>query len=86
MRRRASISCWRHLRVEQLVVGGRATNGCVELTARDATDHGYEMFLLETFVRRARRRRNTPVLLNFEPLFGTVLQTDQLWDAVRQIG
>jgi nicotinamidase-related amidase len=29
------------------VVGGLATNGCVDLTARDAADLGYETFVLE---------------------------------------
>lgn len=34
-------------KVARLVIGGWATNACVELTARDAVDRGFETFLIE---------------------------------------
>lgn len=37
----------RNLAVEHVLIGGILTEGCVELTARDAADRGYEVFLLE---------------------------------------
>lgn len=37
----------RSMGVEQLVISGVVTNGCVETTVRDAADRGYEVILIE---------------------------------------
>jgi nicotinamidase-related amidase len=37
----------RSMRLDQLVITGVVTNGCVETTVRDAADRGYEVILIE---------------------------------------
>lgn len=37
----------RNLGISRLIVAGIVTNGCVELTARDATDRGYDVTIVE---------------------------------------
>ncbi len=37
----------RYLGVSRLIVAGVVTNGCVEMTARDATDRGYDVTIVE---------------------------------------
>jgi nicotinamidase-related amidase len=68
----------KNLGITQVLVGGVATNACVDLTARDAADQGYETFLIEdacaTFTEDAERA----ALQTFQSLFGTVLTSDDV--------
>lgn len=68
----------RNMGVAHVVVGGLASNACVELTASDAADRGFETFLVEdgcaTFVADA----HSAAMKNFHRVFGTVLTVDEL--------
>jgi nicotinamidase-related amidase len=68
----------RNLGVRHVVVAGVATNGCVDLTARDAADRGYETFLLEDGCATYTEAAHVLVLQTFQQLFGAVVTTDAL--------
>ena len=68
----------RNLGVEHVAIGGFATNGCVELTARDAADRGYETFLVEDGCAGFDDRSHLTTMANFELMDGTILEADAL--------
>lgn len=63
----------RHMRVEQMVVGGLATNACVQATSIDSADRGYETFLVEDCCVTFDEAGHVPVFDNFHWIFGTVV-------------
>lgn len=73
----------RHMRVGQLVIGGLASNACVQATAVDGADRGYETFLVEDCCVTFGDDAHAPVFDNFHWIFGTVVLTD---DIVRGAG
>lgn len=68
----------RNMGIEALVVVGMATDMCVETTARDAADRGFDVILVEdatiTFVERHHRA----ALSGFARVFGQVWDTDDV--------
>jgi nicotinamidase-related amidase len=68
----------RHMRVEQLVVGGLASNACVQATAQDGADRGYETFLAEDCCAAFSVESHAPVFDNFHWIFGSVLLTSDI--------
>jgi nicotinamidase-related amidase len=62
----------RTLGVEQLAIVGVSTNSCVETTARDAADRGYECVLVEDACGAARVESHDATLRSFRRLFGRV--------------
>lgn len=58
--------------VGRLVIGGWATNACVEMTARDAADRGYTTFLIEDACAAFTPATHEAALLNFSRLYGGV--------------
>lgn len=66
-------SILRNLLVQHAVVGGIATDGCVFLTALDATDHGYETFLLADGTGTFTQDIHLSALSAFQRLWGRVL-------------
>lgn len=68
----------RNLGLRQLLVGGFATNGCVELTARDAADRGYETFLLEDGCATYTEEAQFPVFRTFERTSGRVIESEDV--------
>ena len=71
----------RNLRVGDLLVGGWATNGCVEMTARDAVDRGYETFLLENGCATFSEDAHIAALRTFGRVDGTVLTVEEVLQA-----
>lgn len=67
----------RNWRVDSLVISGMATSGCVETTARDAADRGYNCILLDDGCASRDPEAHRWTMKNFASLFGTVMQTDQ---------
>ena len=61
----------RHLGIETLVIGGVATNVCVEATARDAVDLGYQVIMVEDACATFSPESHEAALLNFQG-FGRV--------------
>jgi len=63
----------RTLGIEQLAIAGVSTNSCVETTARDAADRGYECVLVEDACGAARVEFHDATLTSFRRLFGRVV-------------
>lgn len=69
----------RNWRIDSLVITGMATNGCVETTARDAADRGYNCILVDDACGSPQDpEAHRWTMKNFSSLFGTVLQTDEV--------
>jgi len=68
----------RTLEVEQLVITGVSTNSCVETTARDAADRGYECVLVDDACGAARVELHDATLVSFRRLFGRVIPADEV--------
>ena len=78
----------RNLGVRTLVCAGVSTSQCVDLTARDAADRGYQVLIVEDAVAEDRADFHAWTLEQFTRLFGRVEATDtviaELSDALRR--
>jgi nicotinamidase-related amidase len=70
-------SLLRGLGVEQLYMVGVSTNMCVETTAREAADRGYQVTLVEDACATTFEELHLVTLRNFQRLFGRVTSTHQ---------
>src|SRR5262245_30174788 len=66
----------RSMGIASLVVGGVVTNVCVETTARDAADRGYEVVLLDDGCAAFSPEIHDATLLSCGVYFGRVRRTD----------
>jgi nicotinamidase-related amidase len=77
----------RNMGITGLVIGGVATNACVDSTARDAADRGYQCVLVEDACASNSQELHEATMINFQHLFGQVRTTDELlsclqtWDS-----
>ncbi len=70
-------SLLRSLRVDQLYMVGVSTNMCVETTAREAADRGYQVTLVEDACGTTFEELHHVTMRNFQRLFGRVASTAQ---------
>ena len=70
-------SLLRGLGVDQLYMVGVSTNMCVETTAREAADRGYQVTLVEDACATTFEDLHQVTLRNFQRLFGRVTSTAQ---------
>jgi nicotinamidase-related amidase len=68
----------RSLGITTLVVGGVVTNVCVETTARDAADRGYDVVLLDDGCAAFSPEIHEATLLSFQGPFGRVRTVDEV--------
>jgi nicotinamidase-related amidase len=68
----------RSLGITSLVIGGVVTNVCVETTARDAADRGYEVVLLDDGCAAFSPEIHEATLLSFQGPFGRVRRSDEV--------
>lgn len=68
----------RSLGISALVVGGVVTNVCVETTARDAADRGYQVVLLDDGCAAFSPEIHEATMLSFQGPFGRVRRTDEV--------
>ena len=68
----------RSLGISALVVGGVVTNVCVETTAREAADRGYDIVLLDDGCAAFSPEIHEATLLSFQGPFGRVRTTDEV--------
>ncbi|MDH3667822.1 MAG: cysteine hydrolase [Paracoccaceae bacterium] len=68
----------RSLGRRQLYMSGISTNMCVETTAREAADRGYQVTMIEDACATTHADLHESTLRNFQRLFGRVLTTDQV--------
>lgn len=64
--------------VPSLVIVGISTNSCVETTARDAADLGYETLVVEDACGAARLEYHQAALVSLGRQFGRVASTDEV--------
>ena len=67
----------RNMNVETLVLVGMATDMCVETTARDAADRGFNVIVVEDATATFFERHHRAALSGFARVFG------QVWDSER---
>jgi nicotinamidase-related amidase len=68
----------RSLGIASLVVGGVVTDVCVETTARDAADRGYNVVLLDDGCAAFSPEIHEATLLSFQGPFGRVRSTEEV--------
>ena len=68
----------RNLHIETLVLGGIITNRCVETTAREATDRGYRVILLEDASATFSPELQEATMLSLQGSYGYVRTTDEM--------
>ncbi|UPJ79296.1 cysteine hydrolase [Bradyrhizobium sp. 183] len=74
----------RNMGVQYLVITGMATNACVETTARDAADRGYDCVLVDDGCLAGDQASHDGTLRNFASLFGRVSKTDQVIEELQK--
>ncbi|MGD9662748.1 MAG: cysteine hydrolase family protein, partial [Porticoccaceae bacterium] len=75
----------KRLAVEQLWVTGVVTNVCVESTARDAMQRGYEVIMVADAMTSPFALAHAVVLQNFRAFFGDVRNVDDIVSAMGTI-
>ena len=68
----------RNLGITTLIIGGVVTNVCVETTARDAADRGYQVILVDDACAAYSPEIHEATLLSFQGPFGRVRQADEV--------
>ncbi len=68
----------RNLALETLVIAGVGTDVCVETTARDAVDRGYNGIIVEDACATLDEESHDAALLAFAKWFGKVARTDDV--------
>ena len=63
---------------------GVSTNMCVETTAREAADRGYQVTLVEDACATTFEELHLVTLRNFQRLFGRVTSTQQTCDELKE--
>ncbi len=76
-------SLLRSLGVDQLYMVGVSTNMCVETTAREAADRGFQVTLVEDSCGTTFEELHHVTMRNFQRLFGRVVSTEQ---ALQEVG
>ena len=72
----------RNMEVQTLVVVGMATDMCVETTARDAADRGFDVIVVEDATATFFERHHRAALSGFARVFGQVWSTDDVLQAL----
>ncbi|MDE0106664.1 MAG: cysteine hydrolase [Bryobacterales bacterium] len=70
--------------LSQLVCVGVSTSQCVDLTARDAADRGYDVVIVEDAVAEDSPEHHEATLEQFERLFGQVMTAKEVIKELRR--
>jgi biuret amidohydrolase len=77
-------SLLRNLDVETLVLAGMATDMCVETTARDAADRGFNVIVVEDATATFFERHHRAALSGFARVFGQIWETGRVLAALQR--
>lgn len=72
----------RNMGIDALVIAGMATDMCVETTARDAADRGFDVILVEDATATFFEQHHRAALSGFARVFGQVWSTDEVLQAL----
>ena len=72
----------RNMGIQALVVVGMATDMCVETTARDAADRGFDVIVVEDATATFFEKHHRAALSGFARVFGQVWSTDDVLAAL----
>ncbi|EFL12591.1 pyrimidine utilization protein B [Streptomyces sp. AA4] len=78
-------STLRSLQVRSLLLGGIASDGCVHLTALDASDRGYWTYVLADASAAFDPAMHRSAVEHFHRLWGTAVTTDEVADRLASI-
>jgi nicotinamidase-related amidase len=70
-------SLLRSLKIDQIYMAGVSTNMCVESTAREAADRGYQVTLVEDACGTTFEELHLVTMRNFQRLFGRATSAAQ---------
>lgn len=70
----------RNMGIDGLVITGVATNVCVEITARDAADRGYNCVLVNDACACKHQDAHDMTMINFARSYGKVMSTTEVID------
>jgi nicotinamidase-related amidase len=76
----------RNMDVTTLVVAGVATDMCVETTARDAADRGFDVIVVEDATMTYYEHHHRAALSGFARVFGQVWESRRVVAALEQDG
>jgi nicotinamidase-related amidase len=76
----------RNMGVDALVVAGMATDMCVETTARDAADRGFDVIVVEDATAAFSEWHHRAALSGIARVFGQVWSTDEVVQALTAAG
>lgn len=68
----------RNMGIEQLIICGVVTNGCVETTARDAADKGFWCTLVEDGCAALEEEAHKATLHSFQAIYGMVRSSGEI--------
>jgi nicotinamidase-related amidase len=74
----------RNMGISTLVIGGVVTNVCVETTARDAADHGYNVVVVDDACAAFSPEIHAAALVSFQGPFGRVRSADEVIALIAQ--
>jgi nicotinamidase-related amidase len=74
----------RNMGIHTLVIGGVVTNVCVETTARDAADHGYNVIVVDDACAAFSPEVHQAALVSFQGPFGRVRSADEVIALIEQ--
>ena len=75
----------RNLGIETLVMTGMATDMCVETTARDAADRGYNVIVVEDAVATFFPQHHHAALSALARVYTQVWRTDRVLDTLQEL-
>ncbi len=73
----------RNMGIESLVITGMATHACVEITARDAADRGYNCILVDDACADRSQELHDWTMINFARDYGKVMNTKEVIDYLK---
>jgi nicotinamidase-related amidase len=68
----------KNLGIEQLVIGGVVTNGCVEIAVRDAADRSYRVVLVEDCCAAFTKELHEEAVGRLKEVYAKVFTTDEV--------